>query len=151
MEHFAELVRKLAATHAGFRFAILGSKEDQEFGAAIARADTGRCLDLTGKISLTEMVEWIRSSELMISNDTGPMHVAAALNKPLVAIFGPIEPRRTGPYRQLDSVVKTQLPCVPCMKPYCTYSKPLECMRALSPELIFSRAQHQLQRVAARP
>jgi ADP-heptose:LPS heptosyltransferase len=118
----------------------MGSGEDRETGAAIARTEPARCLDLTGKISLPEMVEWVRLSDLMISNDTGPMHVAAALGKKVLAIFGPTAPRRTGPYRQLQNVVRINLPCSPCLKPHCTYSKPLECLRAISPEMVFRRA-----------
>ena len=144
VEYFAELVGQLAARHPAVHFAILGSDADRELGTAIARADPHRCLDLTGRISLAEMVEWIRSAELMISNDTGPMHVAAALHKPLVALFGPTEPRRTGPYGHLDQVVQTTLPCIPCMKPYCTYHQPLECLRAISAGTILSRADQLL-------
>ena len=55
-----------------------------------------------------EMVEWDRLSELMVTNDTGPMHVAAALGTPIVALLGPTEPRRTGPYGQLDHVRQSE-------------------------------------------
>lgn len=99
VEHFAAVVRALAADHPDLRFAILGGKSDCPLAAPIVQADPARCLDLTGKLSLPEMVEWIRLCELMISNDTGPMHVAAALGRPLVAMFGPTDPRRTGPVR----------------------------------------------------
>ena len=151
IEYYAELVRKLAAVHPDFKFVILGGETDQELGAHIARGDSQRCLDLTGKISLPEMVEWIRSSELMITNDTGPMHVAAALGKPLVAIFGPTEPRRTGPYGQLDSAVQSSLPCVPCLKSRCAYSKPLECLRLISPDMILVRVEAKLETLAPQP
>jgi ADP-heptose:LPS heptosyltransferase len=82
------------------------------------------------------MIEWIRLCELMVTNDTGPMHVAAALRKPVVALFGPTEPRRTGPYGQVDRVLQFDLPCVPCMKDSCAYSKPMECLRALTPDRV---------------
>jgi lipopolysaccharide heptosyltransferase II len=143
-ESFAELVRQLAAAHPGMRFAILGGAEDRALGQAIASADSGRCLDLTGALSLPEMVEWIRLSALMVTNDTGPMHVATALGKPLVALFGPTQPRRTGPYRQLDHVLQTRLPCVPCMKSRCSYVKPLECLRALQPATVLAAVQKRL-------
>jgi heptosyltransferase I len=144
-ENFAGLVRKLGAAHPDFRFAILGGESDRERGAAIAQADSQRCLDLTGKISLPEMVEWIRLGELMISNDTGPMHVAAALQKPVVAIFGPTEPRRTGPYGQLENVLQTHLPCVPCMKSRCANSKQLECLQTISPDQVSLLAERLLR------
>jgi ADP-heptose:LPS heptosyltransferase len=90
------------------------------------------------------MVEWIRLSELMITNDTGPMHAAAALNRPVIALFGPTEPRRTGPYGQLDHVVQTVLPCVPCLSSHCHYFKPLECLRALPPRVVMERMEARL-------
>ena len=149
VENFTELVRRISATRPEFRFAILGGADDQAAGAAIAQADANRCLDLTGNISLPEMVEWIRLGELMISNDTGPMHVAAALGKPVVAIFGPTEPRRTGPYGQLQNVVRIDLPCAPCLKSRCHYFKPMECLRAIAPETVLTRALHLLRPVRA--
>jgi ADP-heptose:LPS heptosyltransferase len=72
------------------------------------------------------------------------MHVAAALGKPLVALFGPTEPRRTGPYRQLENVLRLDLPCSPCLKSVCHFEKPEECLRALPPALVFERAQKLL-------
>ena len=106
------LARKFPDAH----FAILGSGEDKPLGEIISRAAPERCLNLCGATSLPEMIEWIRLGDLMITNDTGPMHAAAALGKPLVALFGPTEPRRTGPYGQLENVLRLDLPCSPCMK-----------------------------------
>ena len=143
-EAYAELVRLLAPANPGLRFAILGSEEERSLGEVIARVDPARCLDLTGRLSLPEMIEWIRLSELMVTNDTGPMHVAAALGRPVFALFGPTEPRRTGPYRQLDHVVQFRLPCVPCLKPRCAYVKPLECLRAIPPSAVFGAVQRRL-------
>jgi lipopolysaccharide heptosyltransferase I len=151
LEYFIPLTRKLAAAHPDFKFAILGSEAERNLGTALAQLDPQRCLDLTGRISLPEMVEWIRLSGLMITNDTGPMHVAAALGKPLVAIFGPTEPRRTGPYGQPGSTVQTRLPCVPCMKSSCANSKPLECLRAIPPDAILALAEEKLAAAARRP
>ena len=127
------------------RFAILGGAEDKPLGGIVAHADPERCFNLCGQTSLPEMVEWVRLCDLMITNDTGPMHVAAALGKPLVALFGPTEPRRTGPYRQLDSVLRIDLPCSPCLKSYCTYEKPNECLNAISPAAVFEFACQKLQ------
>jgi lipopolysaccharide heptosyltransferase I len=132
VENFAELARRLASDLTGLRLAILGGKEDVALGEMIARAAPERCLDLTGKTALQEMVEWIRLSDLMVTNDTGPMHVAAALGKPVIALFGPTEPRRTGPYGQVEHALRLSLlPCVPCLKDTCAYEKPFECLRGL--------------------
>jgi lipopolysaccharide heptosyltransferase II len=139
IENYADLVRQLAAARPDVRFAIMGGKDDVQLGAAITQADPKRCLDLTGKVSLQEMIEWIRLSEMMISNDTGPMHVAAALGRPVVAVFGPTEPRRTGPYGQLQNVVRIDLPCAPCLKAHCTFSKPMECLRGIPTRMVFNQ------------
>jgi len=132
-EYYAEVVRQLAAHYPQTRFAVLGGSDERPLGEAVSGAVGPRCLDLTGRLSLPEMVEWLRLSELMVTNDTGPMHVAAALGKPVVALFGPTSPYRTGPYRQLDHVLQLELPCVPCLKPRCTYARYCECLRALPP------------------
>lgn len=144
VQNFAELVRLLAAEFPDARFAILGNDDDEPLGEIIARVEPQRSLNLCGQTSLPEMVEWLRLSELMITNDTGPMHVAAALGKPLVALFGPTEPRRTGPYGQLDSVLRINLPCSPCLKSRCTYEKPNECLKAISPAMVFEFACKKL-------
>ncbi len=146
--HFAELAQRLASDFADLRFAILGGAADAPLGAAIAHAVPGRCLDLTGQTTLPEMVELVRASTLMVTNDTGPMHVAAALGKPVVALFGPTEPRRTGPYGQLDSVLQvSDLPCVPCLKDRCAFAKPFECLQALAPARVYREVTRRLDRL----
>jgi heptosyltransferase I len=142
--HFSALVRLVADQFPAARFAILGGKEDEPLGEIIARAAPERCLNLCGATSLPEMVEWIRRCDLMVTNDTGPMHVAAALEKPVVALFGPTEPRRTGPYGQLENVLRLDLPCSPCMKSVCHFEQPEECLRALAPAAVFERVLGRL-------
>jgi heptosyltransferase I len=144
VNYFAELVRLLAEKFSDTRFVILGSHEDKPLGEIISRAAPERILNLCGQTSLPEMVEWIRLCDLMVTNDTGPMHVAAALHKPLVTLFGPTEPRRTGPYGQLENVLRIDLPCSPCLKSYCAWKNPNECLNAISPAMVFERAQKQL-------
>ena len=144
-ENYSELARQTALAFPELRFAILGGPEDRALGQAIARVDEQRCLDLTGRLSLPEMVEWIRLSEAMVTNDTGPMHVAAALGRPLVALLGPTEPCRTGPYGQINQVLQLDLPCVPCMGPRCRYVKPMECLRALPPSAAFDALAQRLR------
>jgi lipopolysaccharide heptosyltransferase II len=143
--HFADLVRLAAKNFPAARFAILGDAEDQPSGEIICRVLPERCLNLCGETSLPEMIEWLRLCDLMVTNDTGPMHVAAALGRPLVALFGPTEPRRTGPYGQIENVLRIDLPCSPCLKGHCTYEKPNECLNAISPAMVFERVRKQLQ------
>jgi ADP-heptose:LPS heptosyltransferase len=144
VEHFAELVRQALKQIENIRFVILGSVADAPLGRAIASISPSRCLDLTGATSLAEMVEWIRLCQCMVTNDTGPMHVAAALGKPVISLFGPTEPRRTGPYGQVATVNRLALPCVPCMKSTCSWPEPLECLRGISPSNVLSMLKMQL-------
>ncbi|MGH7975180.1 MAG: glycosyltransferase family 9 protein, partial [Limisphaerales bacterium] len=141
VENFAKTVCLLSGKFPETHFAILGSGEDKSLGEIISRAAPSRCLNLCGQTSLPEMIEWIRLCDLMITNDTGPMHAAAALGKPLVALFGPTEPRRTGPYGQLQNILRIELPCSPCLKSYCAWKNPNECLTAISPAMVFERAQ----------
>jgi lipopolysaccharide heptosyltransferase II len=145
VEHFAALVNRLAAARPDVKFAILGSAADTALARPITDALPERVLDLTGQTSLPEMVEWVRLSRLVITNDTGPMHVAAAVGRPVVALFGPTDPASTGPYRQREYVIQnTALPCVPCFKGRCSFAKPLECLRSITPEMACAAALKRL-------
>jgi lipopolysaccharide heptosyltransferase II len=139
VENFAELVRLLAKEFPETRFAIIGSADDKPLGEIISRAEPQRALNLCGETSLPEMIEWLRLCDLLVTNDTGPMHVAAALDKPLIALFGPTDPRSTGPHGQLENVLRIELPCSPCMKSDCAWKNPNECLTAISPAMVFER------------
>jgi ADP-heptose:LPS heptosyltransferase len=92
------------------------------------------------------MIEWIRLSRLVITNDTGPMHVAAAAGRPVIAIFGPTDPLNTGPYGQLHNVMQTDaLACVPCLKSTCAHWDKLACLHAISPAAVFEKAREALR------
>ncbi len=137
VEHFAAVVRTLAARDPHLRFGVLGGPADRGLGDLLVQAAPGAVLNLAGQTTLPEMVEWLRLGRLLITNDTGPMHVAAALGRPLLALFGPTEPRRTGPYGQLEHVLQQrELPCVPCLASHCSYAKPLECLRSIPPQRV---------------
>jgi lipopolysaccharide heptosyltransferase I len=141
VEHFTALADRLVRSSSSIKVAVLGGKEDASLGAAIAAVNPKRCLDLTGELNLQEMIEFIRLSRGMVTNDTGPMHVAAALGKPVVPLFGPTDPARTGPYRQIVRALQNKsVPCVPCMIPRCTNPKPIECLRSITPETVFEAA-----------
>lgn len=131
--HFQELVRLLRARQGDLRFAVLGGASDSPLAQAIVSAAPEAVLDLTGRTSLPQMVEVIRRCKVVVTNDTGPMHVAAALRKPVVGIFGPTHPARTGPYGQIHRALQLpDLACVPCLKSVCAYHDLLACLRGIS-------------------
>ncbi len=145
VQYFAELAKRLREIPA-LRLVVLGSETERPLGETIAAAAPEFCLNLAGATSLDEMIEWIRLSRMVITNDTGPMHVAAAVGRPVIAIFGPTDPCNTGPYGQLQNVMQTaSLPCVPCLKSRCAYWEKLACLHAISPAAVFERAREALQ------
>ncbi len=139
-EHFAALAQRLLAHDESLRIVVLGGDADRPLGAQVAGLAGERCLDLTGQLSLPGMVEWLRRCSLMITNDTGPMHVAVALGRPVIGLFGPTEPTRTGPYGQLAHTLRVDLPCAPCMKATCANAEPLACLKGLTVERVFRAA-----------
>lgn len=143
-DYYIALVQQLARALPGQRFVILGSPSEAPLGQAIAQASPGVCLDLSGETTLLEMVEWLRLCDLLVANDSAPMHIAAALRKPVVAMFGPTDPRRTGPYRQVERVLRSPLPCSPCRKSYCLNPRPIECLRLLTPEAVAAAVLERL-------
>ena len=144
VEHFAQLARLVHQRLPKHHIAVLGGQDDQSFGETIAAAVPDRCLNLAGQLNLQEMIEWIRLSDLMVSNDTGPMHVGAALNKPVVALFGPTDARRTGPYAQIQEVLKVSLPCAPCFSKTCRNPELLACLWKLHPEQVLAEIERRL-------
>jgi lipopolysaccharide heptosyltransferase I len=145
VQYFVDSVKLMRQTP-GVKFVILGSPDEHPLGQTIAATDPDRCLNLAGLTSLPEMIEWIRLSSLTITNDTGPMHVAAALGRPVVAIFGPTNPLSTGPYGQPGNVLQNaSLPCVPCMNQKCFYREPLACLHSITPQAVFQKARAALE------
>ena len=143
-QHFAELIRALAKKFPEARFGVLGGVDDAPLGRQLAAAAPEKVLNLCGATTLPEMIECVRRCDLLVTNDTGPMHVAAALGKPLVALFGPTAPERTGPYGQLENVLRGKLPCSPCLKADCHFEKKDECLRALTPAMVLARVEQLL-------
>lgn len=107
------------------RTIVIGSRGDAALGREVEAASGGKALSIAGKTGLPALVEVIRQSSLMVCNDTGPMHIAAALGVPVVALFGPTNPAQTGPYGTLQRVIRAGSPCAPCYRKGC---KTMECM-----------------------
>jgi len=143
-QNYISLAKRLADEDSDITFVIIGVNECFEVGEKIREVLKDRCINLAGKTTIPEMIEVIRFSQYVVSNDTGPMHIAAALKKPTVAIFGPTEPKRTGPYGFLQGVVQASLPCVPCFKRKCKNPNQLECLRLVTTETVIEKI-HQLK------
>lgn len=149
ISHFVTLAQDLSRTNPEIRFVVLGSGADTALGEQIAKANPGRVLNLAGQTTLLELIECLRVCQLLVCNDTGPMHIAAALGKPVIGLFGPTNPWRTGPYGQIDSVLKLALPCQPCMKATCHHTPALECLTSLPPNQVAARVRNRLAKSLA--
>jgi heptosyltransferase-2 len=133
--HFAELARRLAA--AGDDVWILGAAADASTGAEIARLAPGACRDLTGRTALDEAIDVLASARLVVSNDSGLMHVAAALGRPLIALYGSSSPAFTPPLSPRARILRLDLPCSPCFRRVCPLGH-FKCMVDLAPERVIA-------------
>lgn len=97
----------------GYAVALAGSSRERELCEAVVLACPGS-RNLAGQTELAQLAALIQRAAICVTNDSGPMHLAAALNTPAVSIFGPTDPVCTGPYGHRDSVVRLELPCSPC-------------------------------------
>jgi heptosyltransferase-2 len=141
-EGFAGVARGLVAM--GFLPIFIGSKEEQWLNGAIHAKSPGST-DFTGQTSLADAVALIRRAAVVVTNDSGLMHVAAALGRPAVSIFGPTNPVQVGPYGQPGSVVRLNLPCSPCnYRRLAQCPNGHACMRDLTVETVMERIREAL-------
>ncbi|MGA2582637.1 MAG: lipopolysaccharide heptosyltransferase I [Tepidisphaeraceae bacterium] len=136
VERFAELVKPLKD-----RFDLATVAAGSPADAPLTK-QLGATFDLTGKTNLRQMVALLERASLVIANDTGPMHIAAALGRPLVTPYGPTSPRRTGPFGRMDSVIRLDMPCSPCYSRTCSHRS---CMEWLSGESVLELAEQQMK------
>jgi heptosyltransferase-2 len=129
-EYFAELAGRLAA--AGFQVWVLGSAKEQALGASIAQ-DRARVHNLCGRTALEDVIDLLASAEVAVSNDSGLMHVAAAVGTRLVALYGSSSPKMTPPLSAQAQLLYLGLPCSPCFARECRFGH-LNCLRQIGVE-----------------
>jgi heptosyltransferase-1 len=141
-ENFARLADALAQRGAFVVFT--GSPEDRKPAQEIFRwiKTPQKVLNLVGQTSLKELAGLFSISDLVLTTDTGPMHLAAAVKAPLIALFGPTAPWRTGPYGNGHVILRKSLACSPCFRKKCST---LECMNSLSVKEVLEAAEKKLQ------
>ncbi len=135
-EYFAELARRLV--DAGYDVWLAGSAKDAEIGEEIVRVSERPCVNLSGRTTLAEAIDLMSCAAIVVSNDSGLMHVAAALAKPLIAIFGSSSPAFTPPDSPDAQIVRLDLPCSPCFERVCPLGH-FNCMLQLKPDLVWDR------------
>lgn len=130
-------------TERGFQVAVTGSRADLPLVAEIIEKIPTQFINLAGRTSLAELAAILRRARLAVTTDTGAMHLAAALKTPVVALFGPTAPWRTGPFGEGHQVVRLDLACSPCFKRQCPEPR---CLNDLSPEIVRAACEKILSR-----
>jgi heptosyltransferase-1 len=97
----------------GYAAILVGAPRERDVGAGIARLAPG-AVDLTGETALSELAALLSRATICIAHDSGPLHLAVALGRPVVALFGPSDPVWAGPYHRGKATVRAELPCSPC-------------------------------------
>lgn len=114
VDRFAEVARRLVAER-GATIVLTGSAGDRPLVDRLKRElPADRAIDVSGALDLVELAALVAELDLLVTGDTGPMHIAAAMATPIVAVFGPSDPARYGPRGPLDRIVRVDLPCSPC-------------------------------------
>jgi heptosyltransferase-2 len=134
VEYFAALAQRFSA--AGWQVWIAGSKKDAPVGDDIVKHAEGQCINLCGKTTLAEAIDLMSCASHVVSNDSGLMHVAAALDRPLTAIYGSSSPAFTPPPSPHARIVSTGIECSPCFKRECPLGH-FKCMRDLDVDKVW--------------
>lgn len=118
------------------RVVLVGGKEDKAMADRLAsNLPSDRVISLAGQTDLLQLGIILETAKVLVTNDTGPMHLAAAIGTPVVAIFGPTDPELTGPYGEGHTVLTSSMACSPCFKKDC---RSRECLSRISVDEVYS-------------
>ena len=130
-ERFAEAASKISAGSSA-KWILFGTKNDVAIGDEIASAIGDHCVNRIGQTTLDQLIDELRQCRLLLTNDTGTMHLAALLGVPVVAVFGSTEPRLTGPLGNGHTILRHHVECSPCFLRECPID--FRCMKAVTAE-----------------
>ena len=134
-ERFAEAAAKITEQSSA-QWILLGTKNDAVIGKQIAAAIGDHCVNRIGQTTLDQLIDELRRCSLLLTNDTGTMHLAALLGVPVVAVFGSTEPRLTGPLGNGHTILRHHVECSPCFLRECPID--FRCMKAVSADEVAS-------------
>ena len=137
-DRFAAVADVLSAEW-GAAVVVIGSTEEAPLAGEIEAAMRNPPVNLAGKTTVREMMALLSLSSFLVTNDSGPMHIGAALGVPLVAIFGPTDWRRTSPWSDAAKVVRVEIDCSPCRRRVCDRGH--ECMLGVTPGMVVDAAK----------
>jgi heptosyltransferase-2 len=133
--YFAEVAKQKLAQ--GWEVWLFGSPKEKPQADLIQSVTGGRCVDLVGKTALADAIDLMSATTAIISNDSGLMHIAAALGKPVVVMYGSSSPRFTPPLSHAVKILNLELACSPCFKRECPLGH-LNCLKQMHPEQVLS-------------
>ena len=139
--HFAALAQALHAR--GYAVWLFGSPKDQAVAEAIMAAAPGLCRNLCGATGLAQAIDLLALTDLVVCNDSGLMHVAAALDRPIVALYGSSSPGFTPPLSERADILSLKLECSPCFKRECPLGH-LDCLNKLDPDRVLTACLSRL-------
>ena len=122
---------------------IFGGEGEREIAHKVVKNIKGKATDISGMTDLSTLIGALSLLDLLITNDSGPMHLASALSIPVVAIFGPTDPATTSPFGDIHKVVRVPVPCSPCLLRHCP--KDHRCMKLITAEMVFAEAAKKLE------
>jgi heptosyltransferase-2 len=137
-KYFGELATRFKQQ--GFNVYIFGSSKDKQVGDEIIQTSNGNAINLCGQTTLEEVVDLLSLAKVAITNDSGLMHIAAAVGRPIVAIYGAITPKYTPPLTDTAEIEYLGLDCSPCWKKECPYGH-YNCLRGIEVDKVYASAQ----------
>jgi len=140
-DRFAAVADALSAEW-GAAVVVVGSTAEAPLSGEIEAATRNPPVNLAGKTTVRELMALLSLSSFLVTNDSGPMHIGAALGVPLVAIFGPTDWRRTSPWSERAKVVRVEIDCSPCRLRVCDRGH--ECMLGVTPGMVLDAARQLL-------
>jgi len=123
---------------------VIALAAEAEIAEQVVVNSKGNALSIAGQTGLKDLLAVIQKSAFFICNDTGPMHMAAALNIPVFAIFGPANPVRTGPYGRIHTIIQKKIPCAPCYAKHPCMTHRFKCMNELSVDDVLRAIQEKI-------
>ncbi|HMK69505.1 MAG TPA: glycosyltransferase family 9 protein [Xanthobacteraceae bacterium] len=145
-DKFAEVARHFLQK--GFAVALLASRRERTVCEEVARLAPG-AVDMAGETTLTELAALLRRSTICVTNDSGPMHLAVALGRPVVSVFGPTDPIWIGPYGRKDAVLYAGIACSPCyLRQLSRCRHDHACMTNVAARAVIDRMESMLQQDA---
>jgi heptosyltransferase-2 len=133
--HYAEIARARLA--AGWQVWLFGSARDRDVAEAVNQLAAGQCVNLAGRTSLGDVVDLMACAGAVVTNDSGLMHLAAAVDVPVLAVYGSTDPGYTPPLSGKARVLSLNLDCSPCFQRECPLGH-LNCLNKLAPEQVLS-------------